>query len=347
MTNRELIDKLNTEKALQKSEWAQLFATFSEADRLYAAELARGIADKVFGKKIYLRGLVEFSNYCKNDCYYCGIRCSNQKAQRYRLSEEEILRCCDEGRELGFMSFVLQSGEDRAYSTEKLCGIVRAIKARHPDCAVTLSLGELPAEDYRALYKAGADRYLLRHETADEAHYAKLHPQSMTLQNRLECLKTLKAIGYQTGCGMMIGAPYQTPETLAEDMLFIKAFEPHMVGTGPFIPHPDTPFKDMPQGSFETTLLVLSLIRIMLPKTLLPATTALGTIHPLGREAGIQAGANVLMPNLSPVAVREKYALYKNKICTGEESAQCVHCLKTRLASIGYEAVESRGDYQY
>ena len=347
MTNRELIDKLNTEKALQKREWAQLFATFSEADRLYAAELARGIADGVFGKKIYLRGLVEFSNYCKNDCYYCGIRCSNKKAQRYRLSEEEILKCCDEGRKLGFMSFVLQSGEDRAFSTEKLCGIVSAIKEHHPDCAVTLSLGELPEEDYRALYAAGADRYLLRHETADNAHYAKLHPRNMRLENRLACLRVLKAIGYQTGCGMMIGAPYQTPETLAEDMLFIKDFEPHMVGTGPFIPHADTPFKDMPQGSFETTLLVLSLIRIMLPKTLLPATTALGTIHPLGREAGIQAGANVLMPNLSPVAVREKYALYDNKICTGEESAQCVHCLKTRLASIGYEAVESRGDYQY
>ena len=303
------------------------------------------IALERFGKKVYIRGIVEFTNYCKNDCYYCGIRCSNRNAQRYRLNKEEILSCCDEGRALGFMSFVLQGGEDPRYSLEQMCDIVRAIKQHHPDCAVTLSLGELSEQAYKALYEAGADRYLLRHETADAAHYAKLHPESLTLAHRMECLRALKKIGYQTGCGMMIGSPYQTPECLAEDMLFIKAFEPHMVGVGPFLPHKDTPFKDCPPGSYETTLFVLSLIRIMLPQTLLPATTALGTVHPLGREEGIKAGANVVMPNLSPTAVRKKYMLYDNKICTGDESAQCIACLKGRLAAIGYEIVESRGDY--
>ena len=346
MTNKELIEKLNTQRALAKGEWVQLFSTFTESDRLYAAELARTIALEHFGNGIFIRGIVEFSNYCKNDCYYCGIRCSNKNAQRYRLSKEEILSCCDEGRKLGFMTFVLQSGEDKAYSTPALCDIVRAIKKNHPDCAVTLSLGELERADYQALFDAGADRYLLRHETANAAHYAKLHPAKMLLSNRLECLKTLKNIGFQTGCGMMIGSPYQSDECLAEDMLFIKDFEPHMVGVGPFLPHQDTPFKDMPAGSFEKTLFVLSLIRIMLPKTLLPSTTALGTIHPLGREAGIQAGANVVMPNLSPTAVRKKYMLYDNKICTGDESAQCVNCLESRLKNIGYRIVFGRGDYE-
>ena len=345
MNNRELIHKLNYQKALKKSEWVQLFRSFSDEDRLYAAQLARKCADEHFGKKVYIRGIIEFSNYCKNDCYYCGIRCSNHNAQRYRLSKEEILCCCDEGRKLGFMTFVLQSGEDTHYAVDDMCDIVKSIKQRHPDCAVTLSIGELSAQAYKALYEAGADRYLLRHETANAAHYAKLHPPKLTLAHRMECLHTLKNIGFQTGCGMMIGSPRQTPECLAEDLLFIKEFEPHMVGVGPFLPHKDTPFKDCPPGSFEMTLFVLSLIRIMLPKTLLPATTALGTVHPFGREEGIKAGANVVMPNLSPTQVRKKYMLYDNKICTGDESAQCIKCLQSRLQAIGYEIVESRGDY--
>ena len=346
-TNRELIEKLNKTKSLTKEEWVRLFSDFSPEDRLFAAEKARTIADEHFGKKVYIRGIVEFSNYCKNDCFYCGIRCSNKNAERYRLTEEEILECCDEGRKLGFMTFVLQSGEDRAYSTEKLCRTVRAIKSRHPDCAITLSLGELGFEDYKALFDAGADRYLLRHETANEEHYRKLHPENLSLKTRMKCLKELKQIGFQTGCGMMIGSPFQTDECLAEDMLFIKDFEPHMVGVGPFLPHKDTPFKDMAAGSFEKTLFVLSLIRIMLPRVLLPSTTALGTINPFGREEGIKAGANVVMPNLSPTAVRKKYMLYDNKICTGDESAQCVRCLSERLKSIGYEIEVSRGDYKF
>ena len=345
MNNKAIIDELNKSKALSQAQWVQLLSTADESDRRYAAQLARSIADDIFGKKVYIRGIVEFSNYCRNDCYYCGIRCSNRAAQRYRLSAEEILACCDEGRALGFMTFVLQSGEDRHYTTGEMCAIVSAIKARHPDCAVTLSLGEMPRADYQALFDAGADRYLLRHETANAAHYARLHPVNLSLQNRLECLRALKDIGYQTGCGMMIGSPYQSDACLAEDMLFIKEFEPHMVGVGPFLPHRDTPFKEMPAGSFEKTLLVLSLIRIMLPHTLLPATTALGTIHPFGREEGIKAGANVVMPNLSPTAVRKKYLLYDNKICTGDESAQCVNCLESRLKKIGYHIEKGRGDY--
>ncbi|MBQ6380059.1 MAG: [Clostridia bacterium] len=345
MTNQQLIDKLNSQKALDQAQWVQLFATFTEADRHYAAALAREIADSVFGKRIYIRGLVEFSNYCKQDCYYCGIRCSNRNAQRYRLTKEDILSCCEEGAALGFRTFVLQSGEDKAYSNAALCDIVSTLKSRHPDCAVTLSLGELSEAEYRALFAAGADRYLLRHETADAAHYAHLHPANMRLESRLKCLQELKAIGFQTGCGMMIGSPYQTPACLAEDMRFLRDFEPHMVGVGPFLPHKDTPFKKEPAGSFETTLLVLSLVRIMLPQTLLPATTALGTVHPYGREEGILAGANVVMPNLSPTAVRRKYMLYDNKICTGDESAQCVNCLQQRLQKIGYEIVQARGDY--
>ena len=345
MTNKELIEKLNKDKSLEKSQWVKLISSFSENDALFAKKLARKIADENFGKSVYIRGIVEFSNYCKNDCTYCGIRRSNKNCERYRLTKEEILECCDEGRKLGFMTFVLQSGEDKTYSTAALCDIVKSIKKKHPDCAVTLSLGEMEYADYKALFEAGADRYLLRHETASKAHYEKLHPEEMKFEKRMECLENLKQIGFQTGCGMMIGSPGQTDTCLAEDMLFIKSFEPHMVGIGPFLPHRDTPFAEKPAGSYEKTLFVLSLVRIMLPHTLLPSTTALGTIHPMGREAGILAGANVVMPNLSPTAVRKKYMLYDNKICTGDESAQCVNCLQNRLAAIGYTIVKSRGDY--
>ena len=346
MTNIELIEKLNKTKSLEKKQWVKLISSFSEEDALFAKKLARKIADENFGKSVYIRGIVEFSNYCKNDCTYCGIRLSNKNCERYRLTKEEILECCDEGRELGFMTFVLQSGEDKTYSTEALCDIVKSIKQNHPDCAITLSLGEMEYADYKALFDAGADRYLLRHETASKAHYEKLHPKNMSFTKRMECLEHLKQIGFQTGCGMMIGSPFQTADDLAEDMLFISRFKPQMVGMGPFIPHKDTPFAGEKAGSVELTLFLISLLRIMLPKANIPATTALGTLHPQGRELGILAGANVVMPNLSPTAVRKKYALYDNKICTGDESAQCVKCLESRLKNIGYEIKISRGDYE-
>ena len=343
--SKALIDKLNKEKHLEKEEWVTLLSGYTDDDRAYGAGIAREISTSRFGNKIFIRGIVEFSNVCKNDCYYCGIRRSNTNVQRYRLTPDEILDCCDEGYGLGFRTFVLQSGEDKSYTNDTLCDIVRRIKAAHPDCAVTLSLGELTYEEYKALREAGADRYLLRHETADKAHYEKLHPAEMSWDDRMECLKYLKELGYQTGAGIMVGSPYQTMECIAEDMLFFESFKPEMIGIGPFLPHKDTPFRDEPKGSYELTLFLLSLCRILLPDVLLPATTALGTIRPNGREEGVKAGANVIMPNLSPTAVRKKYMLYDNKICTGDESAQCRGCLEMRMKSIGYEVAVSRGDH--
>lgn len=310
----------------------------------YLFSKARKIREKYYGKDVYIRGLIEFSNYCKNDCFYCGIRRGNKNAIRYRLTEDEILSCCKEGYELGFRTFVLQSGEDLSYTDDKIVEIVKKIKTQFPDCAVTLSIGEKTYEQYKAYFDAGADRYLLRHETANETHYGKLHPKELSLDNRKKCLWNLKKIGYQVGTGFMVGSPFQTAENLAEDMLFLKELNPHMVGIGPFISHKDTPFAGMSSGTVEQTLFMIGLIRLTLPQALIPATTALGTISPSGREQGILAGANVVMPNLSPVDVRKKYMLYDNKICTGDESAQCRHCMENRVKSIGYNIVVSRGD---
>ena len=339
-----LIDRLRKETVLSKEEYVLLLSHITPELSEYLFQQARTVREQWYGKDVYIRGLIEFTNCCKNDCYYCGIRCSNHQAQRYRLSEEEILSCADEGYTLGFRTFVLQGGEDPFFTDEVLCGIVRELKKRHPDCAVTLSMGERSRESYLALHEAGADRYLLRHETADAGHYAKLHPEEMSFDNRMRCLHDLKEIGYQVGCGFMVGSPFQTPETLAKDLKFLETFRPAMCGIGPFIPHRNTPFRDEPAGTLELTLFLLSVIRLILPEVLLPATTALGTIHPLGREMGIRAGANVVMPNLSPVSVRKKYELYNNKICTGEESAQCRGCLEQRMKSVGCYLAVARGD---
>ena len=300
----------------------------------------------VYGKTVFVRGLIEISSFCKNDCLYCGLRRSNANASRYRLSEEEILSCADHGYELGFRTFVLQGGEDAYFTDGRLVPLIAELKRRHPDCAVTLSLGERGYESYKRLREAGADRYLLRHETADEEHYKKLHPAEMSFQNRMRCLKNLKALGYQVGCGFMVGSPFQTPETLAKDLKFIEEFKPEMCGIGPFVPHHETPFAKHTAGTLELTCFLLSVIRLIHPPVLLPATTALGTIDPLGRERGILCGANVVMPNLSPVSVRKKYELYDNKICTGEEAAECRGCLERRIKSIGYEIVTDRGDFR-
>ncbi|MBO5447906.1 MAG: [FeFe] hydrogenase H-cluster radical SAM maturase HydE [Ruminococcus sp.] len=346
MNNREIIDRLSAERSLPKELWVRLLTEYSDDDRAYAAEKARNISTGIFGRKIYIRGIVEFSNICRNDCLYCGIRRSNTALSRYRLTEDEILECCAEGYSFGFRTFVLQSGEDAFFTSDRLADIVRKIKLSYPDCAVTLSVGELEYGEYKLLRDAGADRYLLRHETADREHYGKLHPAEMSWEHRMKCLRDLKSLGYQTGAGIMVGSPYQTAECIAKDMLFFEEFQPHMIGIGPFIPHKDTPFRDKTAGSYKLTLFLLSLCRIMLPEVLLPATTALGTIDPRGREEGVLAGANVIMPNLSPLAVRKKYMLYDNKICTGDESAQCRHCLEERMRSIGYELVIGRGDWQ-
>ena len=342
---RELIGRLESQRILTKEEFCFLIESIEPEDRVYLYERARSQAQAVYGNAIYVRGLIEFTNFCRNDCYYCGIRRGNRQASRYRLTREEILECCKEGYALGFRTFVLQGGEDPWFDDDKIAGLVREIKEAYPDCAVTLSVGEHSYETYKKWFDAGADRYLLRHETANPEHYAKLHPSAMSLAHRMQCLRNLKAIGYQTGCGIMAGSPWQTSENLAEDLLFMRDLEPEMVGIGPFIPHHETPFKDKAPGTLELTLLLLSIVRLMLPRVLLPATTALGTIDSTGREQGVLAGANVVMPNLSPLNVRKKYMLYDNKISTGAEAASNIAELRQRMEAIGYEVAVGRGDY--
>lgn len=341
-----LIDRLEARQALSREESLALLAGRTPKAAEYLFERARAVRHGIYGHDVYMRGLIEFTNYCKNDCHYCGIRRGNGQAERYRLTKEQIVDCCATGYELGFRTYVLQGGEDPWFTDERVVDIVTAIKAAHPDCAVTLSIGEKSRESYAAYRQAGADRYLLRHETANCAHYAKLHPRELTLENRKRCLWDLKDLGYEVGCGFMVGSPYQTDDCLADDLLFLQELNPHMVGIGPFIPHAQTPFAGQPSGTLELTLYLLGIIRLLLPSVLLPATTALGTIHPFGREQGILAGANVVMPNLSPTTVRKKYMLYDNKICTGDEAAECRMCLGHRMEKIGYQLVVSRGDYK-
>ncbi len=341
---KELIDKLYLNQELTSPEFKVLIEGRTPELSEYLFEKSRQVRMDHYGNDIYMRGLIEFTNYCKNDCYYCGIRKSNSKVQRYRLTEEDILNCCQTGYELGFRTFVLQGGEDMHFSDEKLVHIILSIKKQHPDCAITLSIGERSHESYLAFFNAGAERYLLRHETANAQHYNKLHPANLTLASRKACLFDLKEIGFQVGAGFMVGSPFQTVDNLVEDLLFIKELRPHMVGIGPFIPHHQTPFANEARGSLELTLFMLGLIRLLLPQVLLPSTTALGTIDPLGREPGILAGGNVVMPNLSPVSVRNKYMLYDNKICTGDEAAECRFCMQKRMEGIGYQVVVSRGD---
>lgn len=339
-----LIQKLKKTQTLTRKEWISLIENRSPELSGYLFTHAREIRHQHYKHDIYIRGLIEFTNYCKNDCLYCGIRKSNQHAVRYRLHKNTILNCCAKGYALGFRTFVLQGGEDGYFTDEKLVEIISSIKSQYPDCAVTLSVGEKSYESYLAFQKAGADRYLLRHETYQETHYRQLHPTSLSAANRQQCLYDLKRLGYQVGTGFMVGSPYQTAEHLADDMLFIKNLNPQMVGIGPFIPHHDTPFADKAAGTLELTLFMLGLLRLMLPKVLLPATTALSTIAPNGQELGILAGANVVMPNLSPSDVRENYLLYDNKKCTGDESAESLVALTEKLQKIGYQVVIDRGD---
>lgn len=341
---KQLIDKLNINQCLAKDEFVFLLDHFTKSDSEYLFKKSREKAHCYYNNQIYIRGLIEFSNYCRNDCYYCGIRKSNALIQRYRLSKEEILSCCDEGYHLGFRTFVLQSGEDSFYTQAHLCDIIKNIRIKYPDCAITLSIGERSYEEYKAWFDAGANRFLLRHETAGQDHYKKLHPPRLTLDNRIQCLLNLKDIGYQVGTGFMVDSPFQTSEDLAKDLLFIHRLNPQMVGIGPFITHKDTPFANFLSGNLEKTLFLIGLLRLMLPAALIPATTALGTIHPDGRELGILAGANVVMPNLSPLNHRKNYALYNDKICTGDEAASCIQCLGRRMNKIGYEITVDRGD---
>ena len=341
---RALIDQLYHEQNLPDEAFLMLLSDLSEEDESYLYECARSVQNSVYGRDIYLRGLIEFTNFCRNDCYYCGIRRSNRNAERYRLSEDQILQCCEHGYALGFRTFVLQGGEDPYYTDARMVPLVEKIHQSYPDCAITLSLGERSRDSYQSLFDAGADRYLLRHETANEMHYSYLHPSELSLLNRKNCLFALREIGYQVGAGMMVGAPGQKPEHLVEDLRFLQQLHPHMIGIGPFIPHKDTPFHAEKAGTLRDTLHLLAILRLLFPKVLLPATTALGTIHPQGRELGVLAGANVIMPNLSPTNVRGKYLLYDGKICTGDEAAECHSCMERRMEKIGYRIIADRGD---
>lgn len=340
----ELIKRLNEFRSLSLDEYKELLELRSPVTADFLAELAVLRRREYYGNKVFVRGLIEISNICKNDCLYCGIRRSNTECSRYRLEEEDILSCADTGYDLGLRTFVLQGGEDPYYSDALLCKIIKGIKSKHPDCAVTLSLGERSLESYRALFEAGADRYLLRHETICPEYYSRLHPPEMSHKNRIRCLEALKEIGYQTGCGFMVGAPGQTNEILAHELKFIEEFQPEMCGIGPFIPHAKTPFADFSAGLAELTCYLLSIIRLIKPNVLLPATTALNTISGDGRRKGILSGANVVMPNLSPMNVRKKYELYNNKASSGTESAQSIDEIKKEFFSIGYETVIDRGD---
>lgn len=340
----DLVNQLEENTSLTRAEWIELISNISPELSEYVFAKSRKAAEKYYGKTVYARGLIEFTNYCKQNCYYCGIRAGNKFVNRYRLSKAEILECCKNGYQLGFRTFVLQGGEDNHYTDDLMVSIISEIRQNYPDCAITLSIGEKEYHSYKAFFDAGANRYLLRHETYDCEHYSRLHPTTLSAKNRQKCLENLREIGYQVGTGFMVGSPYQTVENLADDMLFIKKLNPHMVGIGPFIPHIDSKFKDFPAGSLELTLFMLGLIRLMLPAVLLPSTTALGTIHPNGRERGILAGGNVVMPNLSPLSVRENYLLYDNKISTGDEAAESLSNLSKKFHAMGYEIITARGD---
>ena len=337
-----MLNKLLNERDLTDEEFIEIISSdkydkdlFEQADRLRR---------EYYGTEVYLRGLIEFTNYCKNNCYYCGIRAGNSAAVRYRLSKEQILSCCIQGHELGYRTYVLQGGEDPHYDDERMCDIISSIHEMFPDDVITLSIGEKSRESYSRYYEAGARRYLLRHETADEKHYGMLHPESMSLAKRKQCLFDLKDIGYQVGTGFMTGSPFQKPEHIVADIRFMQQLQPDMIGIGPYINHKETPFADFPSGSADLTVRLLAIMRLLFPYALIPATTALGTIDPLGREKGLRAGANVVMPNLSPVEFRRLYDLYENKICVGDESAHCRYCIEKRIEAAGYRVSMSQGN---
>lgn len=345
LSNSEISEAIKSMAAGKNPCDSALAAIVSSSD--YDGELAScadSVRRKVYSDEVYLRGLIEISSYCRNNCFYCGLRAGNAKALRYRLSKDEILTACKEGCELGFRTFVLQGGEDPYFSDSFICDVVSSIKRLYPDCAVTLSIGEREYSSYKALFDAGADRYLLRHETADDAYYRKLHPESMSLQNRKECLFALKEIGYQVGSGFMVGSPYQTVENIVSDIRFLQELAPDMIGIGPFIPHRNTPFGSFSSGSADLTIRLISILRLLFPNALIPATTSLATIAEENRKKALISGANVIMPNLTPLKVRKKYEIYNRKLSSSLESAQAVESIKAMLADIGYRAVSSRGD---
>lgn len=343
---KKIVDDIEATRDITLSQLQMLLTTDDKEAKEYLHARAREVAQSIYGKDVFMRGLIEFSSHCKNNCRYCGIRRDNITLARYRLDEETILSCCKMGYDCGLRTFVLQGGEDVYFTDEVMVPLVAHIHRDFPDCAITLSIGERSRESYQKLFDAGANRYLLRHETADREHYAYLHPQELSFDNRMQCLRVLREIGYQVGAGFMVGSPHQTHETLLEDLQFIRTFLPEMCGIGPFVATQHTPFANEPNGSVEDTLRLLSIIRLLHPHVLLPATTALGSLNPFGREMGIQAGANVVMPNLSPTENRKQYNIYDGKICLGDDISHCRSCLEHRIESVGYHMVVDRGDFR-
>ncbi len=338
------IDKLSKQGSLPPEGYRQILLCGDPSTQALLHTAAQEATERVFGRRVYLRGLIEITSHCRNNCYYCGLRASNSEAERYRLSQDEILECCQEGYNIGLRTFVLQGGEDPSLGVEAIEKIVGRIAQEFPSCAITLSLGEHPRGAYERFFAAGASRYLLRHESFNEEHYSQLHPAQMSRHKRLEALESLKEIGFQVGSGIMVGSPHQSIDHIVEDILFIERFKPHMIGIGPFVSHHSTPFAAYPNGDIGLTLKLLSIFRLINPLALIPSTTALATLLHNGHQAGIQAGENVIMPNLSPPSVRAKYAIYDNKAAWGSEAAQGIEALRRQLCAIGYEISMDRGD---
>ncbi len=338
-----LIDKLYENNNLDYDEIVFILNNIEEAGKDYLIQKAHETRMKTYGNKVFFRGLIEFTNHCIKGCKYCGINSKNSNISRYRLELDDILLCCEMGYNLGYKTFVLQGGEDNYYTDDKVIETIKTIKSRYPNVAITLSIGEKSYKSYEMYFNAGADRYLLRHETANRELFQRIHTNT-SYDNRIDCLWNLKKIGYQVGAGFMVGIPNQTKEDLAMDMIFLKRLEPEMVGIGPFIPHKDTIYKDEIGGTLEDTITMIALTRLFLPYSLLPATTALGTISPMGREKGLKAGANVIMPNLSPINVREKYSLYNGKISSLNEVAEFKDLIEKSIVSSGFTIDMSRGD---
>jgi len=339
-----IVDGLEKNHVGKAEDYLYLLNNINEENRQYLSNAALRVKEEFYGKEIYIRGIVEFSNFCKQNCLYCGIRKDNAHVDRYRLSHKEIVEACRKGYALGYRTFVLQSGEDPYFTDDRVVAIIKDIRDNFKDAAITLSLGEKTKRSYKKFYDAGADRYLLRHETANEKLYDKLH-ENMTFQNRKECLYDLKEIGYQVGAGLMVGSPGQKKTDLIDDLRFLKELKPQMVGMGPYLTHKETPLKDSENGSLTETLVMLSLVRLILPEVLLPATTAVGTIDDYGREQAILAGCNVVMPNISPMEVRKKYELYENKICVDDQPEECRFCIEGRVKCTGSTLNMCRGDH--
>lgn len=339
-----IIDRLREKHKLEPEQYRALLTMRDPQDVEYLMSQAREVAQLKFGKHVFLRGLIELSNVCRNDCLYCGIRRSNHQVARYTLTREQVLACCEQGYEIGFRTFVLQGGEWSEEQSKWIADLIAEIRQHWPDCAITLSLGEHPKETYALWREAGADRYLLRHETHNSRLYGLLHPKGMTIGNRLQCLDWLKQLGFQVGAGIMVGSPFQSLKTIVEDIQYLIEFQPHMIGIGPFIPHHDTPLRRFPAGSVEMTARLYAIMRLALPQALIPSTTAMASLSPNGRLRGILSGANVVMPNLSPEDNRKQYSLYDNKASLGAESAQGIRVLADELATIGYSIDWSRGD---